>query len=378
MTKGLSFITFVSAIVTVVAGACGGNAEGPPAGGARQPCYGNGTCNAGLTCASGICVDLGDGGSDGSSGSSASSSASSGSSAGSSGSGSGGSTSSGSGSSSFAESGAQDAPVDTASTPDAAESYEETVLADAPAGYWRLDDTGSVAADVSTHHLDGTYQGGVTKSAPGALRNAGDPAVSLDGSSGYITTGFTQMSVTTYSVEAWFKTSAAGSGYYIGPIFQDRGADSGLSLTLAMSAGNQSTCAAGHVLFVLDTYANEGGICSGSAYNDGSWHHVVATFSAAPGASVQCGTSAWGTWSTWTTTNCPEFQLYIDGGPAPAAVVSGGTLPFSAPLTGSGSAIAGYQQPWASYWPGSLDELAVYLTALPAARVAAHYHAAGY
>jgi hypothetical protein len=211
------------------------------------------------------------------------------------------------------------------------------------------------------------------------LRNDGDPAVSLDGTSGYVTTGFTQMSVATYSVEAWFKTTATGSGYYIGPIFQDRGTGNGVSLTLAMAAASQSLpCSTGHVLFVLDTVAYEGGICSGSAYNDGIWHHVVATFSAASGASVQCGTSAWGSWSTRTSTNCPEFQLYIDGVPAPGALVSGGTLPFSAPLTGSGSAIAGYDQPWTSYWPGSLDELAVYLTALPATRVAAHYHAGGY
>jgi hypothetical protein len=53
-------------------------------------------------------------------------------------------------------------------------------------------------------------------------------------------------------------------------------------------------------------------------------------------------------------------------------------VPFSTPLTGSGPAIAGYEQPWASYWPGSIDEVAVYLNILSAARVAAHYHAAGY
>ncbi len=48
------------ALVSLVSVGCGDN----PAkqGGERQDCYPNGTCNAGLTCASNVCVSLGDGG----------------------------------------------------------------------------------------------------------------------------------------------------------------------------------------------------------------------------------------------------------------------------------------------------------------------------
>ena len=376
MTRVLATTTLLVTLLTALAGACGGSTSAPAAGGLLGACYGNDSCNAGLTCASRICVVV-----DGSAGSESSTSSSGAGSSASSGTGSsssassGSSSSSGSASSSSGTSGVLDAALDTGPM---TVSYRQAVIADGPAGYWRLDDSGGVAADSSGNGLNGTYQGGVTKLVPGALLTDTDPAVTLDGSSGYVTTGFVQ-NVTAYSVEAWFKTTAAGSSFYTGPIFQDRGSGNGLSLTLAMSGSAVSSpCTAGHVMFVFDTAVYEGGVCTGSMYNDGSWHYVVATFSASAGTSIQCGTSAWPTWATWTSSNCPEFQLYVDGAPAPGLVASGGQLPFSAPLMGSGTAIAGYEQPWESFWPGSLDEIAVYNTVLPAARVAAHYQAAGY
>ena len=50
---------------------------------------------------------------------------------------------------------------------------------DAPAGYWRLDETsGTTAADTIGGNA-GTYSGGVTLGIPGAV--AGDTAASFDG-----------------------------------------------------------------------------------------------------------------------------------------------------------------------------------------------------
>lgn len=258
-------------------------------------------------------------------------------------------------------------------------SYKDAVLADAPAGYWRLDESGGVAADVSGNNYNGTYQGGVTRLAPGALLTDCDSAVILNGTSGYITTGFVQTSVTAYSIEGWFKTTAPAAGSGNWTVLQDRGSGNGLSVTLLMAGTQNAPCNAGNLMFVFDTAGYESGVCSTSAYDDGQWHHAVGTFSASAGTGVQCGSGNGlpGTWTTWTSTNCPEFQLYVDGAPA-SAVVSGGAVPFSAPLTGLGSAIIGYDAPWNSYFPGSIDEVAVYLSALPAARVAAHYSAAGY
>jgi hypothetical protein len=50
-------------------GACGGGSSGPKAGDERGACYGNGSCNAGLTCASNVCVRIaGNGGTTGDAG----------------------------------------------------------------------------------------------------------------------------------------------------------------------------------------------------------------------------------------------------------------------------------------------------------------------
>jgi hypothetical protein len=60
--KLLGAAALLASVVAGAAGACGGTAASPPVGGLRQACYGNSTCNAGLTCASDICVVFGDGG----------------------------------------------------------------------------------------------------------------------------------------------------------------------------------------------------------------------------------------------------------------------------------------------------------------------------
>jgi hypothetical protein len=332
----------------------GGNRDASKScGGSGEPCCNGVACDNGFTCRGGTC--------------------------------SGSSTGADSGSSPGVDSGSSGADADaTADTSardariDAATSYKEAVLSDNPAGYWRLDEDGSVAADISGNDRNGTYEGDVTKLAPGALLNDRDPGIILDGTSGYVTTGFLQTSVTAYSIEGWIRTTASAAGYFTGPIFQDRGAGTGLSLTLVMAGSDQSPpCTAGALMFVFDTADYEAGVCSNSTYNDGTWHHVVATFSAATGTSIQCGTTAWPNWTTWTSSNCPEFQLYVDG-VSVGGLASGETIPFSSPLTGSGPAIIGYHQPWDVYWPGSVDEVAVYLSALSATRVVAHYHAAGY
>src|SRR5947209_3843975 len=49
-------------------------------------------------------------------------------------------------------------------------NYSVTVLADSPAGYWRLGEkSGTVAADLSGNNLSGTYSSGVALDRPGAL-----------------------------------------------------------------------------------------------------------------------------------------------------------------------------------------------------------------
>jgi hypothetical protein len=61
-------------------------------------------------------------------------------------------------------------------------SYDSEVLADTPAGYWKLDETGgTIAADSSGNGRNGTYQGGVNLGKSPIIRAVHAAAVMADG-----------------------------------------------------------------------------------------------------------------------------------------------------------------------------------------------------
>jgi hypothetical protein len=72
-------------------------------------------------------------------------------------------------------------------TPQAAPGYATAVLADHPAGYWRLGETtGTTAADSSGNAHPGTYSGGVTRGVTGAITGDTDRAATFDGNTGMV------------------------------------------------------------------------------------------------------------------------------------------------------------------------------------------------
>jgi len=95
-------------------------------------------------------------------------------------------------------------------------------------------------------------------------------------------------------------------------------------------------------------------IASNSAINNNAWHHVVATY---------------------TNTN-GGMKLYVDGtlqtqtGTATAQSFTGYWRVGADQITGWPS------NPSDTYYDGSLDEVAIYTSALSATRVQAHYTAA--
>lgn len=86
---------------------------------------------------------------------------------------------------------------------------------------------------------------------------------------------------------------------------------------------------------------------SSTAYNDGNWHHVVFTRTRSPSA----------------------LALYVDG------VANGTATGSTASLTASSVLNFGRHALANNYFAGSLDEVAVYNTALSAATVLRHYQA---
>jgi RHS repeat-associated protein len=247
--------------------------------------------------------------------------------------------------------------------------YRTAVLADSPAAYYRLDDGSpgpaaapSTLADASGHGASASWSGGVVFGSPGLVGGLGGASVGVGGGSTYVQVPSqvfgaypTSGSTTSYSLtfESWFQTTSGGvilgqtagtlppgtpSGGSVPAIYVDTGGALRESL-LYHSTANQNVAA--------------------GPYTDGRPHHVVATYSG--------GTDT----------------LYVDGvqiGSLTSAAEFGYAASYDYVLGN------GYTS---SFWPntpsgagwyafrGSLDEVAVYASALPAARVQAHFTAGG-
>lgn len=220
-----------------------------------------------------------------------------------------------------------------------ADAYGASIYGAGPDLYWRLDDaSGPTAADASPNGSAGTYSGGVTYNVPSTVTGASGKGVTLNGSNGLIVSNTPVTNPTVYSEELWFKTATTSGGKLIG--FGD-----------AVS-GNSSNYDR-HV-WMLNSGQLEFGVWTGqtntitspTSYNNGQWHHLVATQSGA------------------------GMKLYVDG-----TLV--GTNPQTQAQGYTGRWRVGGDNTWggasSNYFAGTVDEVAVYSAELTANQVAAHY-----
>jgi RHS repeat-associated protein len=202
--------------------------------------------------------------------------------------------------------------------------------------------------DLSGNANHATWSGRVSFGQPGLVSGSSDPAVSLDGNTGEIDTDYVQPPVSAYSVEAWIKTTDGGTRK---AIVNDRGSGGGgQSLTLQLSGGKP--------YFELESNFLEVGVIGPTAINDGQPHHLVGTWSGAAGSAVTPS----------------QFTLYVDGSAVPTTTVVNGSA--TAPVAGSGGTKIGRHDAWGTNLAGTVDEVAIYQTALTATQVQAH-HTAG-
>jgi len=223
-------------------------------------------------------------------------------------------------------------------------SYSQAVLESGPTAYWRLGEpAGSgTAGDATGRGNIGSYTGTVTLGVPGALAREADTAATFDGSSGNVGMSSVSADPQSYSLELWFATTTTRGGKLIG--FGNK--QTGLSNTYDRHIYMTNT---GQLIFGV--YPGRAvTVTSSAGYNDGRWHHLVATM----------GTSG--------------MALYVDG-----AVVGTSANTASQHYNGywraGGDSVGGAwpSAPSSAYFTGTLDEVAIYQSALTAQQVSAHY-----
>jgi glucose/arabinose dehydrogenase len=222
-------------------------------------------------------------------------------------------------------------------------TYASAVGADAPFVYWRLGETaGTAAADASGNARPGTYVGGVALNKAGALAGDGNPSVQLDGNDDdVIRNPITGVGTTAISTDLWLKTT-------------DTTKEAGIVSYAASSSADEFQLRDYRALRV---YIKGTRVDTGIALNDGQWHHLAVT---------------------WTSTG-GAVRVYKDG-----ALAFSNSVPVQAgaSITGGGALVLGQEQDTvgggfesSQAFLGQLDEVALYPTALSAARVSAHRQA---
>ena len=224
-------------------------------------------------------------------------------------------------------------------------NYFDAVKAAAPAKYWRLGETsGLTAGDSSGRGSTGTYSGSLNLNVAGAIPS--NKAIHL-GSTGAVTSTFGgSAAANTYTVETWIRTTTKTGGRIWGMGNRQTGNSTSQDRLLYMADNGQ--------LFFGNWNSGAHVARSNASFNDGYWHHVVAT---------QDGTNG--------------VRLFVDGvqiGNDPTATV--GASYNSWWRVGADSPLFGWPaQPTSNGFNGDVDEFAIYTNSLPVTTTRPHISA---
>ena len=221
--------------------------------------------------------------------------------------------------------------------------YASEVLGDTPSLYFRFDETApTTALDSSGNASTGTEVGSPTQATAGTLMTDTDTALTLNGTTQYVYGSASYVDPTTFSIEAWFKTSTTTGGRLVG--FGDTQVGNSVNADRAVYMANSGQLYFGVSAGALRT------INSALSYNDSLAHHVVATLSSA------------------------GMFLYVDG----SQVASDPTTATAQNYTGywrvGEDNLAGWPSaPTSNFFNGIIDDVAVYPSALSLQRAQVHY-----
>ncbi|MEV0490116.1 LamG domain-containing protein [Streptomyces atratus] len=234
-------------------------------------------------------------------------------------------------------------PAQSATVASAAESYPARVLADGASLYWRYDEgTSTFAADTGAGLDNGFLRNSPAYRQTPAAVSGPSTAIGFNGTTQYAYSNNRHAQPTKFSVETWIKTTTTRGGKIIG--FGN----------LTMQNSNQYDK---HVYMLNDgrlTFGVYSGgtrtITTSGAYNDGAWHHVVATQ----------GSSG--------------MALYVDGQLRASNILYTANESYNGYWRVGGDNLGSWpNRPTSDFFAGQIDETAVYPTALSSSAISAHY-----
>ncbi|MFG2311910.1 LamG-like jellyroll fold domain-containing protein [Streptomyces sp. NPDC048566] len=230
----------------------------------------------------------------------------------------------------------------TVTVPTSAQKYPAKVLDDGADLYWRYDESGTpFVGDTSSGDQSGIHVNGPSLRQTPAAVTGPSTAIGFDGTDQIVYSDKRTTVPSQYSIETWFKTTTTRGGKLVG-------------------FGNNTTRASGN--YDKHVYMrNDGrlvfGVWTGTArtittpasYNNGSWHHVVATQ----------GSSG--------------MALYVDGAQV-GTLNESNSQSYSGYWHVGGDNLNGWpNQPSSNYFAGQIDETAIYPSVLSAAQVQSHF-----
>ena len=229
--------------------------------------------------------------------------------------------------------------VEVAAGTSAPRPYADTVLEDGARNHWPLGEASGTTAFDHTGANDATISGGVTLGQGGAISGDADTSARFSGTStGLVAMGTPVTGPQTFSIEGWFQTTSSVGGKIVG--FGNRNTGNSTSYDRHVYMDRL-----GRVLFGVYP-SGERVVTSPARYNDGKWHHVVATL----------GSEGMG--------------LYVDGQLVGSRADTTSAQSYSGYWRIGGDSAWGNTSP---YFDGAIDEVAIYSSALPADRVLNHY-----
>ncbi|MDN3025229.1 LamG domain-containing protein [Streptomyces sp. S.PB5] len=230
--------------------------------------------------------------------------------------------------------------VTVASTADA---YATKVRTDGANLYWRFNETANAyAADSSSGDDSGVHWNAPTLAVPDGAAGSASSVGYTGSQSEWTYTDRRHSAPSAYSLELWFKTTSTSGGKLIG--FANK-----VQLTSTSYDKHVYMTNNGRLVFGVYT-GTVRTITTSQSFNDGNWHHVVAT------------------------QGSDGMRLYVDGTQRASNIFVTGNEQSSGFWRVGGDNLDSWpNRPSSRFFTGQIDEVAVYGGVLTSGQVASHY-----